>query len=78
MDFSSESVCKQMVHGPTHVHGVALDLLFIDVHELVSVVAPIGSSDHSTLYISLDIGQRIPEFVIRREVFMKSRANWDN
>ena len=54
-------------------------MLFTDVPELVtvSVVAPIGSSDHSTLSISLDIRQRIPEFVIRREVFMKSRANWN-
>ena len=25
----------------------------------------------------MDIRQRIPEFVIRREVFMKSCANWD-
>ena len=54
-------------------------LLFTDVPELVnvSVVATIGSSDHSTLSISLDIRQSIPKFVIRREVFMKSRANWD-
>ena len=79
MDFSSESGCEQLVHGLTHVHGGALDLLFTDVPELVnvSVDASIGSSDHSTLSISLDIRQRIPEFVIRREVFMKSRTNWD-
>ena len=45
MDFSSESGCEQLVHGPTHVLGGALDLLFTDVPELVdvSVVAPIGS-----------------------------------
>ena len=56
-----------------------MDLLFTDVPELVdgSVVAPIGSSDHSTLSITLDICQRIPEFSICREVFIKSRANWD-
>ena len=79
MDFSSESGCEQLVRGPTHALGGALDLLFTDVPELVkvSVVAPIGSSDHSTLSVSLDIRQRVPEFTIRREVLLKSRADWD-
>ena len=79
MDFLSESGCEQLVRGPTHALGGALDLLFTDVPELakVSVVAPIGSSDHSALSISLEIRQRVPEFTIRREVLLKSRADWD-
>ena len=78
VDFAAESGCEQLVRGPTHIHGGTLDLLFTDVPELVnvSVVAPIGGSDHSTLSISLDICQRVPEFTIRREVYLKSRANW--
>ena len=79
MDFSSESGCDQLVRGPTHAFGGALDLLFTDVPELthVSVVAPIGGSDHSTLSIKLNIRQHVPEFVVRREVYLKSRADWD-
>jgi len=79
VDFAAESGCEQLVREPTHSHGGTLDLLFTDVPELVSVsvVAPIGGSDHSTLSISLDTAQRVPEFTVRREVYLKSRANWD-
>ena len=45
--------------GPTHARGGTLDLLMTDVHDLVrvAVVAPLGSSDHSsiiTLYSYFD------------------------
>ena len=43
------------VIGPTHARGGTLDLLMTDVPDLVrvAVVAPLGSSDHSSI-ITLD------------------------
>ena len=50
-DFATVSGCDQLVVGPTHARGGTLDLLMTDVPDLVrvAVVAPIGSSDHSSL-----------------------------
>ena len=50
-DFATVSGCDQLVVGPTHARGGTLDLLMTDVPDLVlvSVVAPIGNSDHSSL-----------------------------
>ena len=47
-DFATVSGCDQMVVSPTHARGGTLDLLMTDVPDLlwVSVVAPIGNSDH--------------------------------
>ena len=47
-DFATVSGCDQLVVGLTHACGVTLDLLMTDVPDLVwvSVVAPIGNSDH--------------------------------
>ena len=50
-DFATVSGCDQLVAGSTHARGGTLDLLMTDVPDLVrvSVVAPIGNSDHSSL-----------------------------
>ena len=50
-DFATVSGYDQLVVGPTHAHGQTLDLLMIDVPDLVrvTVVAPMGNSDHSSL-----------------------------
>ena len=50
-DFATASGCDQLVVGPTHVRGGTLDLLMTDVPDQVwvSVVVPIGNSDHSYL-----------------------------
>ena len=50
-NFATVSGCDQLVVGPTHTRGGTLDLLVTDVPDLVrvSVVAPIGNSDHSSL-----------------------------
>ena len=47
IDFSTVSGCHQLVVGPTHARGGALDLLMTDVPDLVrvAVVEPIGSTD---------------------------------
>ena len=49
-DFETMSGCDQFVVGPTHARGGTLDLLMTDVPDLVrvSVVAPIGNSDHDS------------------------------
>ena len=48
-DFATVSGCDQLVVGPTHARGGTADLLMTNVPYLVriSVVAPIGNSDHS-------------------------------
>ena len=48
--------------GPTHARGRTLDLLMTDVPDLVrvAVVAPLGSSDHSTHSIAVSMAQAIP------------------
>ena len=53
--------------------------MFTDVPGVVDVqvAAPIGSSDHSALLLTLTLQQDVPEFSIRREVFLKNRINWD-
>ena len=54
-DFTTVSGCFQLVVSPTHARGGTLDLLMTDVPDLVqvSVVAPIGNSDHSSLSFRL-------------------------
>ena len=51
IDFGTVSGCDQLVVCPTHARGGTLDLLMTDVPDLVrlAVVAPICSSDHSSL-----------------------------
>ena len=50
-DFATVSGCDQLVASPTHAHGGPHDLLITDVPDLVwvTVVAPIGNSDHYSL-----------------------------
>ena len=49
--FTTVSGFDQLVVGPSHARGEALDLLMTDVPDLVrvAVAAPIGNSDHSSL-----------------------------
>ena len=51
-DLATVFSCDQLVLGPTHARGGTLDLLMTDVSDLVwiAVVAPIGNSDHSSLF----------------------------
>ena len=54
-DFATVSGCDQLVVGPTHARGGALDLLMTDVPDpvRVAVVAPLGSWDHSSFSIAV-------------------------
>ena len=57
LDFATVSGCDQLMIGPTHARGGTLDLLMTDVPDLVrvAVVAPVGSSDHSSLSIAISM-----------------------
>ena len=54
------------------------DLLMTDDPDLVqvSVVAPIGNSDHSSLSAVISMAQAVPNFV-RRKVFLKHQVDWN-
>ena len=60
--FTTVSGCDQLVVGPTHARGETLDLLMNDIPDQVqvSVVAPIGNSDHSCLSSVISIAQAVP------------------
>ena len=61
-DFATVSGCDQLVVGPTHARGGTLDLLMTDVPDLVrvSVVTPIGNSNHSSLSAVISMVQAVP------------------
>ena len=59
---------------PDHARGGILDLLMTDVPDLVqvSVVAPIGNSDHSSLSAVISMAQAVRNLCVSREVFLRS------
>ena len=77
LDFAIVSGCDQLVIGPTHALGGTLDLLMTDVPALVrvAVVAPLGSSDHSTLSIAISMARALPNLCVGRRVLLKHRVN---
>ena len=68
-DFASKSGCDQLVVDLTHTLDGPLDLLMTDVPDLVqvSVVAPIGNSDHPTLSAVVLMAQAVPNLSVSRE-----------
>ena len=72
-DFATVSGCDQSVVGSTHERGGILDLLITDVPDLVrvSVVAPIGNSDHSSRAAVISMAQAVPNLCVSRKVFLK-------
>ena len=78
LDFATVSGCDRLVISPTLACGGTLDLLMTDVPDLVrvAVVAPLGSSDHSSLSIAISMSQAIPNFCVSRSVLLKHRVNW--
>ena len=70
LDVPTVSGCDQLVIGPTHAHGRTLELLMTDVPDLVwvAVVAPLGSSNHSSLSIAISMAQAIPNLCVSRRV----------
>ena len=78
-DFSTVSGCDQLVVGPTLARGGTLDLLITDVLDLVrvSVVAPIGNLDHSSLSAVISMAKAVPNLCVSRKVFLKHQVNWN-
>ena len=78
-DFATVSGCDQLVVGPTHARGGILDFLMTNVPDLiwVAVVAPIGNSDHSSLSAVISTAKAVPNFCVRRKVFLKHQVNWN-
>ena len=74
LDFATVSGCDQLRPGPTHARGGTLDILMSDVPDLVRVVvvAPHGSSDHSSLSAAISIAQAIPNLCVSRRVLLKT------
>ena len=77
-DFATVSGCDQLVVCPTYARGGTLDLLMTDVPDLVrvSVVAPIGNSEHSSLLAVISMAQAAPNLCISMKVFLKHQVNW--
>ena len=77
IEFATVSGCDQLVVGPTHARDGTLDLLMTDAPDLVwvSVVAPIGNSDHSSLSAVISMAQAVPNLCVSRKVFLKHQAN---
>ena len=76
-DFATVSGCDQLVVGPTHARGGTFDLLMTDVPDLVrvSVVTPIGNSDHSSLSAVISKAQAVPNLCVSRKFFLKHQVN---
>ena len=69
--FAIGSCYDQLFVGPTHARGGTLDLLMTDVpdQEWVSVAAPIGNSDHSSLSAIISMALAVPNLCVRRKKF---------
>ena len=73
LNFAPVSGCDQLVTGPTHGRGGTLALLMTDVPDLVrvAVVAPLSSSDHSSLSIAIWMAQAVPNLCVSRRMLLK-------
>ena len=78
LDFTSVSGCDEVVIGPTRGRGGTLDLLMTDVPDQVqvSVVAPLGRSDHSSLSTPISMARAIRNLCVSMRVLLKHRVNW--
>ena len=77
-DFATVSCCDQLVVGPTDARGGTLYILMTDVPDLVwiSVVAPIGNPDHSSLSAVISMAREGPNLCVNRKIFLKDHVNW--
>ena len=78
VDFATVSGLPSVGFGPTHARGGTLEVLMTDVPDQVqvSVVAPIGNSDHSSLSAVISMAQAVPNLCVSRKVFPKNPVNW--
>ena len=73
-DFAKVYGCDQLVVGPIHA-----DLLMTDIPDLVlvSVVAPIDNTDHSSLSEVISMAQAVPSLCVHRKVFLIHQVHWN-
>ena len=78
-DFATVLDCDQLVVGPIHACGGIHNLLLTDVPDLVqvSVAAPIGNSDHSSLSAVISMAQAISNLCVSMKVFLEHQVNWN-
>ena len=76
-DFATVSGCDKLVVVPTHARGGTLDLLKTDIPDLVrvTVVVPIGNSDHSSLSAVISMAQAVQNLCVSWKVFLEHRIN---
>lgn len=61
----------------SHFDGCFLALLLTDASE-AAILLPIGISDHGAISCEVRLYFEDPGIAISRQVFLKSRVNWDN
>ena len=68
-DFSSLSGCEQMVTELTPIGGEVFDLVLTDVPDVVGVRvgSPVGTCDHSAVFMDVVLEQPNPHLVCRQE-----------
>ena len=69
--------CHPLVVSLTHARGGTLDFLMADVPDLerVAIVAPIGSTDHSSVSAVISVAQAVPNLCVCRKDFLKYQVN---
>ena len=74
----SSSGWEQTVTEPTHIDGGVLDLVLADVPDVAGVQfgSPVGTSDHSAVFIDIVLEQLIPHLVGRQKVYLKNSVDW--
>ena len=75
IDFATVYSCDQVVYGPFQASGGTHVLLITDVPDLApgTVVAPLGSSEHSALTSVITTTQAVPSLSGSRIVFLKTK-----
>ena len=70
LDCATVSGCDQLMIGPTHACRGALNLLTTDVPDQVqvTVVAPLGNADYSSLSTVISMAQAVPNLCVSRRV----------
>ena len=80
-DFSSESVCDQIIHNPIHKSGNCLDLIFTDTPGVIAgnVGIPVGTSDYCYIYISgiIKTVHTMPDITFPHKIYLISQTAWD-
>ena len=66
-----------MVAAPTHESGNCMDLVITDDADVLDVLVGtlIGTSDHCSLHLAIQVPQGLSFYNVRRTVFVKGRVD---